>query len=172
MPVSGKLPTEGRGLPFPKTLEEVGHDVVCEERANPFWVRRREGRVEAPVFSTTNHGLPVIVATNTRQGTQVVPSGVKLGPTHIAELLEREDVGHDPCGLLAVDAWELAKKPGNTNEKECLQRLTSTLEAATCWPALLCPCAPSPQVVREPRKQRTLWLSPAELARWHRWRTD
>ena len=116
MPIPGKLPTEGRGLPCPQSLEEIVHDVVCEEGAHSLGVRCRGGRVEAPVVSTPNHGLLVIVSTNTRQRTQVVPSGVKLGPTHVAEVLEREDVGHEPSGLLAVDAWELALVPSDANK--------------------------------------------------------
>ena len=64
-----------------------------------------------------NHGLLVIVSTNTKQRTQVVPSGVKLGPTHVAEVLEHEDVRQEPGGLLAVDAWKLALVPGDANER-------------------------------------------------------
>ena len=117
MPSLGKLPTEGRGLPFSQTLEEIVDDVVCEEGAHSLGVRCRGGRVEAPDFSTPNHGLLVIVSTNTRQRTPVVPSGVKLGPTHVAEVLEREDVRHEPGGLLAVEAWELALVPSDSNKR-------------------------------------------------------
>ena len=64
MPVPCKFRTEGRGLPIPQSLEEILHDVVCEEGAHALGIRRREGRVETPVFHTPNHVLPAIVSTN------------------------------------------------------------------------------------------------------------
>ena len=47
----------------------------------------------------------------------MVPSGVKLGLTHVAEVHEREDVRHEPGGLLAANAWELALVPGDENKR-------------------------------------------------------
>ena len=117
MPIPGKLSTEGQSLLVPQSLEEVLHDVVSDEGAHAFGVRCRGGRVETPVHPATDHGLLVVVSTKTRQRAQVVPSGVKLGPTHVAEVLEHEDVRHESGGLLAVDAWELALVPGDADKR-------------------------------------------------------